>query len=95
MLVNGCRQKSGYQHSLKYNLLCSTEERNSYRFGTAWGWGSTDNLILGLTIPLKNNENVLQVLATLPMLSVVQAFKWVLGTFQLLSLWDFNQVRLV
>jgi len=44
MFVNGCRKKSGYQHSLKYNLLCSTEERNSYRFGTAWGWGSTDNL---------------------------------------------------
>jgi len=24
------------QHSSKYRLLCSTEERNSYRFRTTW-----------------------------------------------------------
>jgi len=24
----------GYEHSLKYLLVCSNEERNSYRFGT-------------------------------------------------------------
>uniref|UniRef100_A0A8C1VQ16 Uncharacterized protein n=1 Tax=Cyprinus carpio TaxID=7962 RepID=A0A8C1VQ16_CYPCA len=33
MDVNGSLQLSVNQHSLKY-LLCSTEERNSYRFGT-------------------------------------------------------------
>jgi len=37
MQVNGCRQLSGYQHSLKY-LFCSAEEINSYRFWTTWGW---------------------------------------------------------
>jgi len=34
MKVNGCRQLSDYTHSLTYLPLCSTEERNSYRFGT-------------------------------------------------------------
>jgi len=34
MEVNGYRQLSGYQHSSEYLLLCPTEERNSYRFGT-------------------------------------------------------------
>jgi len=24
--------------SYPYNLLCSAEERESYRFGTTWGW---------------------------------------------------------
>jgi len=27
-----------YKHSSKYLLLCSAEERHSYRFGTTWGW---------------------------------------------------------
>lgn len=26
------------------NLLCSTESRNSFRFGTAWGWVNDDNI---------------------------------------------------
>jgi len=34
--VNGYRQLSGYQHSIKYLLLCSIEERSSYRFGNTW-----------------------------------------------------------
>ncbi len=34
MEVNGYRQLSGYQHSSEYLILRSTEERNSYRFGT-------------------------------------------------------------
>ncbi len=38
MEVSGYRQLLGSQHSSKYLLLCSTEERNSYRFGTTWGW---------------------------------------------------------
>jgi len=29
MEVNGYRQLSGYQHSLKYLLLCSTEESHT------------------------------------------------------------------
>jgi len=32
MEFNGVHQLSGYRHSLKYLLLCSAEERNSYRF---------------------------------------------------------------
>jgi len=38
MEVNGVHHLSGYQHSSKYFLLSSTEERNSYRFETTWGW---------------------------------------------------------
>jgi len=37
MKVNGVHQLFGYQHSSKYLLLCSAEERNSSRFGTTWG----------------------------------------------------------
>jgi len=32
--VNGYRQLFGNKQSSKYLLLCSTEEINSYRFGT-------------------------------------------------------------
>jgi len=32
--VKGAYQLLGYQQSLKYLLLCSAEERNSYKFGT-------------------------------------------------------------
>jgi len=39
MEVNGTNQLFGYRYSLKY-LLCSAEDRNSYRFGTTWGWWS-------------------------------------------------------
>jgi len=34
MEVNGVHHLSGSQHSSKYFLLSSTEERNSYRFET-------------------------------------------------------------
>uniref|UniRef100_A0A8C1ICM4 Palmitoyltransferase n=1 Tax=Cyprinus carpio TaxID=7962 RepID=A0A8C1ICM4_CYPCA len=34
MEVNGYRQLFGYQHSSNHLLLCSTEKRKSYRFGT-------------------------------------------------------------
>ncbi len=33
--VNGYHQLLGYSHSSKYLLLCSTEERNSYRLRTS------------------------------------------------------------
>ncbi len=36
--ANGYRQLFGYQHSSKYLLLCSTEERNSCKFETTRGW---------------------------------------------------------
>ncbi len=36
--VNGVQQLFGFQYSLKYHLLCSVEESNSYRFGTTWRW---------------------------------------------------------
>jgi len=41
MEVNRDHQLFGYQHSSKYLLLCSAEERNSYKFGT-WGWVNDD-----------------------------------------------------
>jgi len=54
MEVNGAHQLFSYWHSSKYLRLCSTEERNSYRFGTAWGWVNDDNIfIFGWTIPLR------------------------------------------
>ncbi len=34
---------SDQKHSLKYLLLCSLEEINSYRFGTTWGSVNHDN----------------------------------------------------
>ncbi len=37
MEVNGYSQLFSYQHSSKYLILCSTAERNSYRFGTTSG----------------------------------------------------------
>jgi len=42
----------GYQHSSKYILLCSTEQRTPYMFGTTWV--SNDKIkILGWIIPLR------------------------------------------
>ncbi len=38
MEVNGYHQLFGYQHSSKYLLLCSTEQRSSYRCGATWTW---------------------------------------------------------
>ncbi len=52
MVVSGFRQLFSYQHSSKYLLLCSTEERKG--FGTTWGWVNYDSIfILGWTIPLR------------------------------------------
>ncbi len=48
---------NSYTHSSKYRILRSTEERNSYRFGTTWGWVNDDYLfIFGLTIPLNKKR---------------------------------------
>jgi len=54
MEINGHHQLSGYHHSLKYLILCSTEERNSYWVGTTYGWENDDRIFFkGQTIPLK------------------------------------------
>ncbi len=42
MEVNDSQQLFTYQQSSEYLLLCSTEERNSYRFGTYWRWVNDD-----------------------------------------------------
>ncbi len=43
----------GYKLSSRYLPLCLAEQRNSYRFGTTWGWVINDsNFIFGWTIPL-------------------------------------------
>jgi len=47
--VSGVHQLSGYRHSSKYLLLCSTEERNEYRFG---------KFILKWTIPLTQAQHL-------------------------------------
>jgi len=36
----------GQEHSSEYLLLCSTEERNTYRFGTTWGWINYDRIVI-------------------------------------------------
>ncbi len=53
MEVNGAPKQPGYKLSSKYLPLCSAEQRNSYRFGTTWGWVNDDRIfIFGWTIPL-------------------------------------------
>ncbi len=54
MEVNGApKQPGGYKLSSKYLPLCSAEQRNSYRFGTTWGWVNDDRIfIFGWTISL-------------------------------------------
>ncbi len=42
MDINSYQQLFGYANSWKYLLLCSTEERNSHRFGKTWGWLNHD-----------------------------------------------------
>ncbi len=53
MEVNGAPKQPGYKLSSKYLPLCSAEQRNSYKFGTTWGWVNDDRIfIFGWTIPL-------------------------------------------
>ncbi len=52
MEVNGAPKQPGYKLSSKYRPLCSAEQRNSYRFGTTWGWVNDRIFIFGWTIPL-------------------------------------------
>ncbi len=55
MEVNGAPKQPGYKLSSKYLPLCSAEQRNSYRFGTTWGWVNDDRIfIFGWTIPLSS-----------------------------------------
>ncbi len=52
--VNGYHRWFGYQHSSKYNILCSKEERKWYMFGTSGGWANNDRIfIFGWTIQEK------------------------------------------
>ncbi len=45
--ANGYCQLFGFQYSSKYNIcLCSTEERNSYRSGTTWGWENDGRIFI-------------------------------------------------
>ncbi len=53
MEVNGAPKQPGYKRSSKYLPLCSAEQKNSYRFGTNWGWVNYDRIFnFGWTIPL-------------------------------------------
>ncbi len=52
-LVNGAPKQLSYKLSSKCLPLCLAEQRNSYRFGTTWGWVNDDRIfIFGWTIPL-------------------------------------------
>ncbi len=55
MEVNGAPKQPGYKLSSKYLRLCLAEQRNSYRFGTTWGWVNDDR-IFGWTIPIKKRK---------------------------------------
>ncbi len=60
------------QNSLvtKYIPLCSAEQRNSYRFGTTWGWVNDDRIfIFGWTILLPWHSLFVHVLAYVQYLS--------------------------
>jgi len=39
-------QQFGFQHCSKYFLLCSAEDRNSWRFGTTWRWVNDDRIFI-------------------------------------------------
>ncbi len=53
MEVNCSPKQPGYKLSSEYLPLCSAEQRNSYRFGTTWGWVNDDRIfIFGWTVPL-------------------------------------------
>jgi len=43
---NGNRAHQPYRHSSKYLLLCSAEERNSYRFGKTLGGVINDRIFI-------------------------------------------------
>ncbi len=53
MEINGALKQASYKLSSKYLSLCSAEQRNSYRFGTTWGWVNDRIFIFGWTIPLR------------------------------------------
>ncbi len=42
MEINGAPKQPAYKLSSKYLPLCSSEQTNSYRFGTTWGWVNDD-----------------------------------------------------
>ncbi len=59
MEVNGAPELLRLPHSSEYLPLCSAEQRNSYRFGTTWGWVNADRIfIFGWTIPLRHIHEV-------------------------------------
>ncbi len=59
MEVNGASKQPGYKLSSKYFHFCSAEQRNSYRFGTTWGWVNDDRIfIFGWTITLNSSMNL-------------------------------------
>ncbi len=51
--VNGAPKQPDYKLFSKYLPLCSAEQRNSYRFGTTWGWVNDRIFIFWWTIPLR------------------------------------------
>ncbi len=46
MEVNGAPKQPCYKFSSKYLPSCLSEQRNSYRFGTPWGWVNDDRIFI-------------------------------------------------
>ncbi len=53
MEVNGYKKLFGCQHSSNYLLLCSTEDRNSYRFGNNMRVVNDDTFSFWVNYPFK------------------------------------------
>jgi len=78
-IVFDYHQLFSYQHSSKYLLLCSAEERNFYRFGTTWGWVNGRRIVIfGRTIPLR----------TVYWLVLWKIKKWVYGSGAKMQFWN-------
>ncbi len=61
---NGAPKQPDYKLSSEYLPLCSAEQRNSYRFGTAWGWVNDRIFIFGWTIPLSHLKSKCLIIST-------------------------------
>ncbi len=57
--------------------LCSAEQRNSYMFGTTWGWINYDTIfIFGWTFPLKSTWDQIQQPATILICNIPLNSQW-------------------
>ncbi len=92
--VNGVPKQPGYKLSSKYLPLYSAEQRNSYRFGTTWGWVNDDRIfIFGWTILLSLQAFPLSLKHTMHcILQTRVKHQWNINTYNsfILTQWAFS-----